>query len=92
MADERKHVTPHSVEGVVERATKIYDENYRERYERDHAGMFVVIDVQTSQAYLGKTSGEALGTANEKAPNGVFHLMRVGQETAFRMSDRRYRA
>lgn len=54
MADERKDVAPHSVEGVVERAIKIYDEKYRERYERDHAGMFVVSTFNPARHIWGR--------------------------------------
>ena len=75
---------------IVQRADEIYDRLYKADYEKEHDGRFVAIDISTETAYLGDSSGEALSTAREAAPNGIFHLMRIGQPAAFKSS--RYRA
>jgi len=70
---------------VAERGRKIYADNYRAEYEREHMGKFVAIDVLTGAAYLGDTAGEAFDAAHSAAPNGLFHLIRVGSAGAFQM-------
>ena len=71
---------------VAELGEKIYQERYREQYERLHAGKFVAIDVTTADAYLSETAEGAIKQGQEKAPQGVFHLIRVGEPGAFRVS------
>lgn len=46
MAEEKKKVSLPAVEAVGERAKKIFNEKYRESYERDHMGMPVAIDIR----------------------------------------------
>jgi hypothetical protein len=71
---------------IAELGEKIYSENYRSAYELEHPGKFVAIDVKTKQAFLGDTAEEALDAARNAAPNGVFHLIKVGATGAFRVS------
>jgi hypothetical protein len=72
--------------GIAQRGEKIYQDRYKQAYEREQMGRFVAVDVETEEAYLGDSSAEALSNAREAAPHGAFHLMRVGQPTAFRSS------
>lgn len=69
---------------IAETADRIYGEKFKEGYEKDHKGKYVVIDVSTEEAYLGDTSDGALENARKKAPHGVFHLIRVGSRSAFK--------
>lgn len=71
---------------IAEAAEKIYEEHHRLKYEPTHSGQFVVIDVKSGEAYHGEFAEEALTTAREQAPHGVFHLIRVGSPGAFRVS------
>ena len=71
---------------IAATAEKIYEERYREVYEQDHSGHFVAIDVQDGEAYLAEFPEGALQLARERAPHGVFHLIRIGAPGAFRVS------
>lgn len=71
---------------VAERGEKIYDEKYRTKYEVQHLGKFVVIDVSTQEAYLGDSPEAAFELARQKAPHAIFHLIKVGSPGAFRVS------
>ena len=73
------------VDRIVDRAQEIYDLNFREEYEANHGGRFVVIDIRGGNAYLGQYAEEALQKARKEAPYGVFHLIRVGHPGAFRI-------
>lgn len=65
---------------------KIYAERYRAEFEKLYLGQFVVIDVATGEAYRGRSPEEALRTAKERVPDGVFHMIRIGETGAFRVS------
>ena len=71
---------------IAERAEAIYEERYKQEMEASHDGEFVAIDVLNGGCHLGETAEQALQTAREKSPNGVFHLMRVGALGAFTSS------
>jgi hypothetical protein len=77
---------PATPQQLAEAGEKIYNERYRQEYERSHMGSFVAIDAKTGKAYLGKSSAAALQAAHSDAPQGAFHLIKVGSEAAFRVS------
>ena len=69
---------------IAELGEKIYDELYREKYEKDHLGEFVVIEVGWEQAYLGNTPDAAYDEAHKEiSTGGLFHLIKVGSPGAF---------
>ena len=70
---------------IAKAAEEIYTSNYKEKLEKSNSGEFAVIDVRSREAYVGKFAEDALGDAREKAPNGVFHLIRIGSPGAFRV-------
>ncbi len=73
-------------EAMAERGKQIYAEKYQKSYELDHFGEFVVIDVITEGAYLGKSPEDAYKNAKSKGKKGPFHLIRVGSAGAYRVS------
>ena len=75
-------------EDIAARGEEIYARDYKKKYEAEHPGQFVAIDVTTGKAYVHERSGGALETANEAAPSGVFYLIKVGARSAFRMTQR----
>ncbi len=78
------HNTPApSTRDTALRGEKIYKEKYQHEFEKTHKGKFVAINVNTSDATLADTSEEAIRLALEKDPSGLFHLMRVGHQSAF---------
>jgi hypothetical protein len=71
---------------IAELGEKIYREQYKEQYEREHLGKFVAIDVNTQEAYVDETPEGVLEAAREDSPGGLFHLIQVGFPGAFRVS------
>ncbi len=64
---------------------RIYAQRYKAQLEREHSGQFVVIDVRTEKFYLADTDIGAFEQARADAPNGAFHLIRVGSPGAYRL-------
>lgn len=75
-----------SPDEIVERGERIYNEKYREEYERKYRDSFVVIDIRTEDIWRSQKPEKAVEAAKKKAPEGVFYLIRVGSPGAFRMS------
>lgn len=71
---------------VAEEGERIYQTRYRAEYEQQYVGKFVAIDVTTEKAYISDTAEGAFGEALKAAPQGVFHLIKVGEAGAFRVS------
>jgi hypothetical protein len=77
---------------IAERGTKIYDQKYRTKYERESRGHFAAIDIGSEKAYVANYPEEALALAKAAAPKGVFYLVHIGSRAAFKVSRRTARA
>ena len=71
---------------VSAEAWRIYNDTYRKEYEAKYHEQFVAIDITTGDAYRAKWPEKALQKARESAPQGTFHLIRVGWSGAIRVS------
>jgi len=71
---------------IAEMGEKIYADRYKTEFEKLYRGQFVAIDVSTAKAYRGATPQAAFAAARQASPNGLFHLIRIGQPGAFRVS------
>lgn len=71
---------------IAEKGEQIYNENYKASYESDHPGKFVAIDVLSAKAFVADTPEGAMEEARKQSPKGLFHLMKVGSQGAFRVS------
>lgn len=71
---------------VAERGEELYREKYKLEYESKHPGKFLAIDVTTGKAYLADSAEAAITIAQIEAPQGTFHLIKVGSAGAFRVS------
>lgn len=67
---------------IAEKAEAIYEEQFQAEVEAVHSEGFVAIDVLSEAYYFAETAEDALQTARKKAPNGVFHLIRLGAPAA----------
>ena len=76
-----------NINRIAEEAQRIYEEKFRIDLEKEHLGEFVVIDVQGENFYVGEFPEDALRKAKKCAPRGLFHLIKVGTQGAFRVSD-----
>ena len=61
---------------IADTAQAIYDERYRPEYERTYPKQFVVIDIRDGSACVGVSPVVALQLAKDRAPEGVFYLIR----------------
>jgi len=71
---------------IAQTGQKIYNEKYREDYEKNHAGQFVAIDVNTERAFVASDPEEAVQAAQRAEPKAVLHLIRIGARGAFKVS------
>lgn len=65
---------------------RIYVEKYQKEYEAKYRGQYLAIDVKTGLAYRGPTAESALLSAQRASPTGLFHLIKIGDIGAFRIS------
>ncbi|MCY3954688.1 MAG: hypothetical protein OXF47_01675 [Nitrospira sp.] len=75
-----------SLEEIAARAEAIYEKQYKQKYEKKNPGSYVVINIQNKKAYVGEFAEKLLQRAREEDQYGVFHLMRVGSPTTFKVS------
>ncbi len=83
-----KNLSLANPKAVAEAGERIYQEKYQKQFEAEaeNVGKFLAVDVVTEEAYIGDSPELALQVAQEKAPRGVFHLMKIGFPGAFRVS------
>lgn len=64
----------------------IYEGDIRsEEFDREHDGEFLVVDTTTGDYAVGEDDDEAFARMEEKNPDGLFYLMRVGRSAAHRI-------
>jgi hypothetical protein len=67
---------------IVARAEEIYVRKFKTDFEQRFRGKFVVIDITSERAYPGEYPEDAVQSAMNASPHGVFHLIRVGSRAA----------
>ena len=70
---------------IAKRGEEIYRECFQDKYEGKQDGKYLAIDVENKKEYLGDYSEDALLTAKRTNPNAILYLIRIGEETAFRV-------
>jgi hypothetical protein len=80
---ETSHTPLPSTQDIAERGAALYRQKYQHDFEKTKGGKFVAINVNTTEATIGDTSEEAVRLALAKDPNGFFHLVQVGHQSAF---------
>lgn len=75
-----------SPDKIATEGERIYAERHKLNLEQEHLGHFVAVDVMTGSAYVAEFPEDALAKARSEAPNGVFHLIRIGAPGAFKVS------
>jgi hypothetical protein len=71
---------------IADEGERIYAERFKEQLESAHRGHFVAIDVTSGAEYVAEFPELALEKARAAAPNGIFHLIRIGAPGAFKVS------
>lgn len=63
---------------IAELGEEIYARLYKEQYERECAGKFAAIDVDSETSYVADTFEAALRDAHASSPNSRFHVIQIG--------------
>ncbi len=77
---------------LVRRAESLYDRLWRKDLEREALDMFVAIEPESEQYFLGKTMSEAGAQARAACPGRMTHMthmMRVGHAAAIQINQHR---
>ena len=74
-----------SPQRIAEKAAEIYGD-LDDGIKQAHTGHFMVVDVKSRKHYIAEFSEEAFRLAREDAPHGIFHLIRIGAASAFKVS------
>ncbi len=77
--------SPTNPKALAELGEKIYREKYKEAYEREQAGKFVAIDLNTEKAFVADTPEAAVELLQRENPNSFFHLIKVGSPGVFKV-------
>lgn len=73
-----------SVEEVAQRAKQFYENGIRQQVEHgDNIGKMIVIDAETGEYGIDKTSVETALSLKQKNPNARLFTMRIGYDVAF---------
>ena len=75
-----KVITPNEIAEIGDR---IYDKEFRAKYEGTHDGNFLAIDIDNEIEFFGENAEDALDKAESANPNGNYYLVKIGSETAF---------
>ena len=65
---------------IAKKGEAIY-EKIKAKYEPKHNGKFLVIEVESADVYLAKSSIEAIDLARKEHPDKVFHLVKIGYDS-----------
>ena len=68
---------------VARAGRKVY-ERHKADFERRHRGKYILISIRTEKIYVAESPAAAYGQAAAEGEAGPFHLMRVGDRTAYR--------
>lgn len=80
------YLSDFDVEALAAQGEKIYNEKYKEEFEKKYFGQYVEIDLNTGKTYVGKTEDEARKIARMDAPDGFFLLLGIGFDASIRMN------
>ena len=62
---------------IASEGDAIYEE-IKENYLNEHKGETLAINVDTKEVFLGETNAEAVEKAQNKYPETVFYVVRIG--------------
>jgi len=75
-------MTDLEVQELARRAESLYDQRWKSELERTQQDMFVAIEPNSEEYFLGKTLSEAAAGARQAHPGCLTHIVRVGHPTA----------
>ncbi|MGH3087079.1 MAG: hypothetical protein ACRDSJ_07145 [Rubrobacteraceae bacterium] len=75
----------HTAREVVRRGREIYERDIRRKVEPEFEGKFIVVDVVTGGYVIADNDSEAFDRAQEKHPDGVHYVARIGHRAPYRI-------
>ncbi|CAA9394103.1 MAG: hypothetical protein AVDCRST_MAG22-803 [uncultured Rubrobacteraceae bacterium] len=76
-------------EEIARRGREIYERDIRsEKFDREHDGEFLVVDATTGDYIVDPDDDEAFDRMEERNPDGLFYLMRVGRSVGRKAAHR----
>jgi hypothetical protein len=73
------------LEKIAKEGQKIYDK-IKIKYEPEHNGEFLAIEIESGEIFIGKTSAEAVEIARKKHDDKVFFVVKIGYAVAETMA------
>ncbi len=67
---------------------QIYQNELKEKMEKENIGKFVAIEVESKDYFLGETQTEATLKAKKKYPDKIFYMVKIGFPAVITMSSR----
>lgn len=77
-----------SAREIVERGQAIYESRIRPLVEREHAGKYLVLDIETGEYKIDADHIAASDRAAAKHPEGLLFAMRIGHRAGRRLGAR----
>lgn len=70
------NITP---ETLAKLGNKFYNENLREKLEKESLGQYVVIEIESGDYFVNQDLKTALEQAQTKFPDKLFHIIKIGE-------------
>lgn len=67
---------------------QIYQNELKEKLEKENVGKFVAIEVESKDYFIGVTQTEATLKAKKKYPDKIFYMVKIGFPAVITMSSR----
>lgn len=74
------------IQKIADKGSEIYDKD-KVRYEPEHTGEFLAIDIDSEKTYLANTSSEAVELARKSHPNKIFYVVKIGYSVSETLSN-----
>ena len=70
---------------IARKGGQLYQELFRDKYEKDYTGQYLAIDVTNAEAHVAETPEAAIEAAQKANPDGYFHLIKIGGPGVYRI-------
>ncbi len=70
------NITP---ETLAKLGNKFYNDNLKEKLEKDSFGQYVVIEIDSGDFFVNQDLKIALEQAQNKYPDKLFHIVKIGE-------------
>lgn len=68
------------VQKIALEGSRLY-EKLRAKYEPEHKGKYLAIEVDSGNEYLANTGAEAIELGQKKYPEKIFYLVKIGYDS-----------